>query len=256
MEKPINIYFAGTAGSGKTALTQGFQEWVKMQGYDAIAVNLDPGADFVPYPADIDIRDYIILQDIMDKYKLGPNGAQIVAADMIALYSEKIRKTADEFDTDFVLIDTPGQVELFTFREASKVILKALDDENSFIAFLFDSALCKKPSDFISLLLLSASINFRFQLPFANILTKADLISGKDREKIVSWSKDAEKLYSDILLEKPSMQKEASLELLKALEHLSLNPPLIPISSQTKEGMPDLYNAAIQFFRGGEDIEV
>jgi len=256
MDKPINIYFIGTAGSGKTTLTHAFQEWVKMQGYDAITINLDPGADFVPYPADIDIRDYIILQDIMDKYTLGPNGAQIVAADMIALYSEKIRKIVEEFDTDFVLIDTPGQTELFTFRESSKVILNALDSSSSFIAFLFDSALCRKPSDFISLLLLSASINFRFQMPSANILAKADLISAEEGEKIVSWSKDVEKLYADILLEKPSMLKEASLELLKSLEHLSLYPPLIPVSSNKKEGMPDLYSAAVQVFRGGEDIEV
>lgn len=251
----VNIYFTGTAGSGKTAMTNSFLEWAKLQNYDAIAVNLDPGAEFVPYPAEVDIRDYISLSEIMDRYSLGPNGAQIVACDMIALKINEIKNELSEYDTDFVLIDTPGQVELFTFRNSSRVIVEALDNNNSFIAFLFDPALCKNASDFVSLLLLSLSVGFRFSLPYCNVLTKTDMIANEDKERIINYSKSFEQLYADLMLEKGSMVKEASLELLKAIENISLVSPLIPVSAKTGEGMEEFYNAVAQVYFGGEDLE-
>lgn len=253
--KAINIYFTGTAGSGKTALTNSFLEWAKLQSYDAIAVNLDPGAEFVPYPAEVDIRDYISLSEIMEKYSLGPNGAQIVACDMIALKINEIKKELSDYDTDFVLIDTPGQVELFTFRNSSRVIVEALDENNSFIAFLFDPALCKNASDFVSLLLLSLSVSFRFSIPCCNVLTKIDMISSEDRQRILGYGNSFEQLYADLMVEKGSMAKEASLELLKALENIALASPLIPVSAKANEGMEELYNAVAQIYFGGEDLE-
>ena len=47
---------------------------------DAIAVNLDPGAERVHYD-EFDVRDLISLTEVMTEYDLGPNGAQILAAD-------------------------------------------------------------------------------------------------------------------------------------------------------------------------------
>lgn len=255
LNKAINVYFTGTAGSGKTALTNAFLEWVKLQGYDAIAVNLDPGAEFVPYPAELDIRDYISLTEIMGKYSLGPNGAQIVACDMIALKINEIKNELSDYDTDFILIDTPGQLELFTFRNSSRVIVEALDDNNSFITFLFDPALCKNASDFVSLLLLSLSVSFRFSIPLVNVLTKTDMISEQEKERIISYGSSFEHLYADLMLERGSMVKEASFELLKAIENISLTPSIIPLSANTRQGMEELYNAIAQFYFGGEDLE-
>ncbi|MCK4332233.1 MAG: ATP/GTP-binding protein, partial [Thermoplasmatales archaeon] len=49
MKEEIFVYFIGTAGSGKSTLTSNFQKWFKMRGLDAIIVNLDPGAENLPY---------------------------------------------------------------------------------------------------------------------------------------------------------------------------------------------------------------
>ncbi|HKZ63876.1 MAG TPA: ATP/GTP-binding protein, partial [Thermoplasmata archaeon] len=73
-----NLYFIGTAGSGKTALTQAFRVWMESQGLDALQVNMDPGVDSLPYEPAVDIRDWIRLDEIMRERGLGPNGAQIV----------------------------------------------------------------------------------------------------------------------------------------------------------------------------------
>ena len=84
MKDIIFIYLIGTAGSGKSTLTHNFQEWMSLRGFNAITVNLDPGAENLPYTPDVDICDWISLKEIMDSYGLGPNGAQIACADMLA----------------------------------------------------------------------------------------------------------------------------------------------------------------------------
>lgn len=92
MKEEIFIYFIGTAGSGKSTLAHNFNQWMKLRGLDTIIVNLDPGAENLPYEPDVDIRDWISLEDVMKTYELGPNGAQIACADMIALDITDIKK--------------------------------------------------------------------------------------------------------------------------------------------------------------------
>ena len=106
------IFTIGTAGSGKSLLTSAFSDWLKLKKQKVISVNLDPGVLSLPYTPDIDIREYVSLEEIMDKYELGPNGALIMAADLVADQIEKISKEIEELQSDIVLVDTSGQMEL------------------------------------------------------------------------------------------------------------------------------------------------
>ena len=119
------IFFVGTAGSGKSTLVGAYKQWLDDQGVDSIVVNLDPGADALPYAADVDIREWINLEETMREYNLGPNGAQIVAADLMAANISKMTQIIGTYGCDYVLVDTPGQLELFAFRESSQLIVKA-----------------------------------------------------------------------------------------------------------------------------------
>ena len=67
-------FITGTAGSGKSLLTGALKNWYVNRGEDAIAVNLDPGVVDLPYDPDVDIRDRIQLQDVMQDYGLGRTG--------------------------------------------------------------------------------------------------------------------------------------------------------------------------------------
>ena len=78
------VFIIGTAGSGKSLLTASFSEWLKMSKQNVTVVNLDPGALKLPYSPDVDVRNYVNVGDLMEKYGLGPNGALIMAADLIA----------------------------------------------------------------------------------------------------------------------------------------------------------------------------
>jgi GTPase SAR1 family protein len=251
---PIFLYIVGAAGSGKSTLTQGYKVWMDTMGYNAATVNLDPGVAHVPYPADVDVRDWFDLSKIMEEYGLGPNGAQIVAADMVALRAMEIKDIISDIKCDHVLVDTPGQMELFTFRQASQIIIKSLDEKRSAIVFLFDPKLSTSPSNFVSQLLLGATAQFRFYIPMIVVLSKADLLSEDQLNTILSWSEDSDVLYDALLEESPSMEGEFSIELLRSLESMDLYKTLIPVSAEELTGMEDLYNLAQQVFAGGDDL--
>ena len=117
----MHVYFVGTAGAGKSTLVAAYDRWCKQHGISTLLVNLDPGAEALPYEPEVDIREKLNLQDIMEEHGLGPNGAQVAAADLIALDLTDLQEEINSYRADQVLIDTPGQVELFVFRQAGKV---------------------------------------------------------------------------------------------------------------------------------------
>jgi GTPase SAR1 family protein len=252
----VFLYFTGCAGSGKSTLTQGFKVWMDKMGYNAIAINLDPGTERVPYPAEIDVRDWFNLSNIMQEYGLGPNGAQIVAADMIALRVGEIKEIVEEMDCDYILVDTPGQMELFTFRECSNIIIKALNEEKSAIVFLFDPMLSTTPSNFVSQVLLGSTTQFRFYIPTINVLSKIDILEEEQLEQVLEWSRNPDSLYDALVTETPDMKGELNVELFRAFEGLGVLKELIPISSEEMTGIEDLYSMVQQMFAGGEDLSV
>ncbi len=250
-----NLFVVGPAGSGKSTFTAAFREWMIKNEYDTVVVNLDPGAEILPYTPDVDIRDIVDLNSIMNEYGLGPNGAQIVAADMIANFVEELKSEVDNYEADYIIYDTAGQIELFAFRAASKFIVDYLGEDRSMLAFLFDPSLAKTPSGFVSLLILSSSVYFRFYIPFINILSKVDIVEDNDLYNIAEWSKNWNSLYDALITENPSMRKELSIELFKALENIDAFRTLIPTSARMLYGYEDVYTALQLTFAGGEDIE-
>lgn len=249
----VNLYFVGTAGSGKSTLTKSFKLWMEQQGYQAVTVNLDPGAEDVPYPVDIDIRDWVSLDEVMKEQQLGPNGAQIACADMIAMNAMEIKEVMDEFETHYFLIDTPGQMELFTFRESSRELVKTLG-ERSVINFLFDPILSKQPTGFVSLLLLAATTQFRFDIPYFPILSKVDMLKQEEIEQIQNWATDHWELNMS-LREHSSRESHVGMELIKSIQNMGLKHNLSPVSSTQEVGMENIYAAVQDTFYGGEDLE-
>ena len=254
MKEEIFIYLIGTAGSGKSTLTHNFQQWMSLRGFDAITVNLDPGAENLPYDPDVDIRDWISLKEIMDSYGLGPNGAQIACADMLAININDVKKSIELFKTDYILLDTPGQLELFVFRESGKYIVKFLNPERSIIAYLLDHALARTPSGFVSQLLLSVNTIFRLNQMQINILSKSDMLTEEEKEKVINWSKDPEELLNAISLEEASVYRELNEGMLKIMRSFGSQSILKPTSKNDFYGLEEIYTAIQLYFEGGEDL--
>jgi len=249
-----NLYIIGTAGSGKSAMTGAFQSWMHTQNLDVVTLNLDPGAETLPYSPDIDVRDWVVLKDVMEEHGLGPNGAQILCADLVALNVKEVVELMEKFDTNYFLIDTPGQIELFTFRESSRVIVDSFGHEDSALVYLNDPALVKRASGLISSIFLSATTQFRHVLPFINVLAKSDLLTEDEIETVVKWSTDPFALQDALEQEGATPKTVLDVELLKAMESIGLYKRLQPVSSETYFGFEDVYNQVQQTFEGGEDL--
>jgi GTPase SAR1 family protein len=254
MKEELYVYFIGTAGSGKSTLAANFKEWFKLKGLDAIIVNLDPGAENLPYEPDVDIRDWISLEEVMKTYQLGPNGAQIACADMIALNTEDVKNSIESFKSDYIFLDTPGQLELFVFREAGKYTVEFLNPKKSVICYLLDPSLAKTASGFVSQLLLSITTNFRLNQPQINILSKADLLSNEDLKIINKWSDDPDELYGAMINEEASIYREMSEGILQLIKEFGGHTRLIPNSKEDFLGIEDIYTDIQLQFEGGEDL--
>ena len=249
------VYFVGTAGSGKSTLVKSYRDWLGNNGIDCMTINLDPGVDMLPYDADIDIREWVALDEVMGEYNLGPNGAQIVAADLMAVNIKKITDLLDGVRTEYVLVDTPGQLELFAFRESSNVIVEAFGKEKSMVVYLSDPMLCKTSNGFVSNMVLSSLVEFRLQFPVINILTKADLMKDEDRDRMISWFENSDSLYDDLLDNDANPQTVVGMELFKAVESVGIFGQIRAVSAVENTGLEEIYSATQLEFFGGEDID-
>ncbi len=259
---PPVVFVVGTAGAGKSSLVTAFQRWARFLEVDVLAINLDPGAERVHYDPEFDVRDLVSLSDVMDEYDLGPNGAQILAADLVAAQAEDVFEEIEGISGDIMIIDTPGQVELFAFREASSHLVQVLGRGMACLVFLFDPMLSQTPSGFVSQMLLSSIVHFRLGLPTANFLSKSDLLEPEVLERIMEWGRNLDVLEAALYEESTSQRMDAAttgqrsefaIGQLRMMQHASIVPGLVPLSSESEEGLADVLSFAQNVFGGMSD---
>jgi GTPase SAR1 family protein len=250
----LNIAFVtGTAGSGKSILTASLLGWYREKSQNAITVNLDPGVLSLPYEPDIDVRTMIDLQEIMNKYSLGPNGALVLASDLIASKLSDIQEQMDSLNPKLVLVDTPGQIELFAFRESGPYLARGLEADSKAVLFLIDSTVASTPTNFLSLLLLSTSVQLRMELPHLQILSKTDL--SRTAQETMKWSRDPS-LYEESLSKTKSGDSYTFYsQIFRAIKNSSVSSSLYPVSGITRDGFIALVGEISRIMKGGEEFE-
>jgi len=246
------VFIIGTAGSGKSLLTAAFSDWLKLAKQNVIAVNLDPGVLTLPYTPDIDIRDYIKIEQLMEQYELGPNGALIMAADLIAEETERLGEEIATFNPDIALVDTPGQMELFAFRASGPYIANELTKEPKALIYLFDSVFSSNPLNYVSNVFLSAAVYNRFFTPQVHVLSKSDLLPPEDMNRIVDWSANPTALEAAIEEKLTGTGRLLSRDVIHAVYRLGLKFLLIPVSAKTNEGFINLNATLERILAGGE----
>ncbi len=247
------IFVAGTAGAGKSLLTSALKEWYVRKSANVVTVNLDPGVLNLPYEPDVDIRGMIDFEEVMQSYKLGPNGALILATDLIATRLPEIQDQIESTKADHVIVDTAGQTELFAFRESGSYIVRELSADSKILLFLMDPLLANTPNNFLSLTLLSASVALRLNVPRISVLTKKD-ISPDRVERILRWSKNAATFEEDLATSKDGDEYSLYSELFRTLRKTSFGVDLYPVSSVSQEGLIALVGEISRLTQGGEEI--
>ena len=245
------IFILGTAGSGKSELTGVFTRWLEMQGEDAMAVNLDPGAIVLPYSANVDVRDYIRVESLMEQYDLGPNGGLMLASEMMVEIIDQLASDIDDFGPDVAIVDTPGQLEMFAFRDIGARIAEGISDEGKGIIYLFDASFSRDPLNYVMNMFLASAINSRFLLPQISVLSKADLL-GEELEEMEGWAEDPLLLEEAINSRLTGLDRLISQDMMEVIGKLGIDFTPIPVSTRTNLGFNRLYSEVSRVFMGGE----
>jgi len=248
------IFISGTAGAGKSLLTSKLYDYYTKNRAFAAILNLDPGVENMPYTCDIDVRDYVDYVSIMQKYDLGPNGALVMANDLIASKIDEIQNEVNRVNPDYLIVDTPGQIELFAYRSSGPFLVENISSEEKTNIFLFDGALITTPVNFVSIALLATSIRLRLNISTVNVLTKTDLIGTKLKD-ILQWTTSLSKLEDAIAKEADGETYSLTTNILRGLNFGGFAQGLIPISNVTGDGFVNLEGALSRILNLGEEVE-
>ncbi len=248
------IYITGTAGSGKSLLTSNLLQWYIDHDNSPITLNLDPAVSELPYIPDVDIRDHIDINKIIETYGLGPNGAIIMSHDLIGTKIQDIQLEVDELNPDYILIDTPGQIELFAYRSSGNYFISNFQADSKVTIFIMDGVLVSSPINFVSLSLLSTSINLRLKTSQINVLSKRDLIID-NLENILDWAHSDTALLDALDKENNQEFSLLSKDVRKIISQNGLNQELVAISNLTMNGLIELSSVLSRILNQGEEIE-
>lgn len=246
------IFVTGTAGAGKSLLASRLLQWYLDNSSFPVSLNLDPGAESLPYEPDVDVRDYVDIKALMENYNLGPNGSLVIASDLISTHLEEIQNEVNQLNPDYVIIDTPGQIELFAFRASGPYFVGNFQADDKVTIFVFDGTLVSSATNYVSVSLLASSVWLRLRTSQINVLSKSDLILDKLPE-ILGWAASSKKLEDSLNQEKEAEYSLLSKEVLRALSKGGFLQDLIAVSSLTMSGMINLIATISRIVSQGED---
>jgi GTPase SAR1 family protein len=174
----------GAPGSGKTTYIKSMKDFYSQCGRKTLTINLDPANDNKTFNFDIDIRNLINLEEVENKLKLGPNGSFLYCINFL---NENISWLDEQINQEkyteyfYYLIDTPGQIEIFTISPEFKNICdyitntKKLNIKLCCVNLIECINMCDMPKYIFSIFsVLNSMLNLA--LPQVNFISKCDLI--------------------------------------------------------------------------------
>jgi GTPase SAR1 family protein len=176
-----------------------------------------------------------------------------MASDMIATKMNELQNEVDELNPDYVIVDTPGQIELFAFRASGPYFVANLQADNKATIFAFDGMLVSSPVNFVSISLLASSVKLRLKTAQINVLTKRDLAIDK-LKNILEWASPGMALENALNDEKDAEYSLLSKELAHVMSKGGFGQGVIAVSSVTMTGIVNLGAALARILNQGEDV--
>ena len=234
----INLIVLGMAGSGKTTFVQKLEEEIADKEKESYIINLDPAVMDTLYEPNLDIRDTVKYKEVMKSNNLGPNGAILTCLNLFSTNIDKVISVLDtKKDLDYIVIDTPGQLEVFSWSASGKLISDSFSLlYPSILIYIIDIPRCNNPNTFSSNMLYALSIMYKMKLPLLIAFNKADI--DKD-SKVIEWMSDYESLQS-ALKKKDDYMSTFSSSLSLLLNEFYKTIKYVKVSSKTGEGFDEL----------------
>ncbi|MCJ1311483.1 hypothetical protein MMC25_005155 [Agyrium rufum] len=241
-QTPTAIVCIGMAGSGKTTFMQRINSHLHSKREPPYVINLDPAVLHVPFSPNIDIRDSVNYKEVMKQYNLGPNGGILTSLNLFATKIDQILSllekrckpqqqpptstpastsnpplsqstptttppsnptpTTTTKPIQNILIDTPGQIEVFVWSASGAILLDALASSfPTVIAYIIDTPRTTSTSTFMSNMLYACSILYKTKLPMILVFNKTDV---RDADFAREWMTDFEAFQAALRAEEIS----------------------------------------------------
>jgi translation initiation factor IF-2 len=139
-----------------------------------------------------------------------------------------------------ILVDTPGQIEIFTWSASGAIITDTLAATYpTVVAYIIDTPRTTSPATFMSNMLYACSILYKTKLPFILVFNKTDVVS---HSFAVDWMTDFESFQQALQQDTTymsSLMNSMSLVLDEFYSHLKV----VGVSAVTGEGMDEFFQA-------------
>lgn len=246
------IICIGMAGSGKTTFMQRLNSHFRSSKKEIpYVINLDPAVLRVPYGCNIDIRDSIKYNKVMETYGLGPNGAIVTSLNLFSTKIDQVIKLVETKNDKYehVIIDTPGQIECFVWSASGAIITESFASTfPTVIAYIIDTPRNTNPTTFMSNMLYACSILYKTKLPMIIVFNKTDV---KKEDFAREWMTDFEAFQTAIMNDQDSNENSNGSGYMNSLinsmslmlEEFYCQLDVVGVSSYTGDGFDSFLKA-------------
>ncbi|KAL2067191.1 hypothetical protein VTL71DRAFT_1615 [Oculimacula yallundae] len=181
----FGVLVMGPAGAGKSTFCSALITHLRNNRRSCFYVNLDPAAEDFTHEPDLDIKDLISLEDVMEEMGLGPNGGLIYCFEFLLENLDFLTEALDPLTEEYlIIIDMPGQIELYTHIPILPALVRHLTrtgalDINLCAAYLLEATFVVDRAKFFAGTLSAMSAMIMLEVPHVNILSKMDLVKGQ-----------------------------------------------------------------------------
>jgi len=187
----------------------------------------------------------------MSQYNLGPNGGILTALNLFTTKFDQVLTLVEKRaeNLDHIIIDTPGQIEIFTWSASGAIITDAVAASfPTVVAYIIDTPRTTAPATFMSNMLYACSILYKTKLPFILVFNKTDV---QPHQFALEWMQDFEAFQTALASHSASRDSDGeptymnslmnsmSLVLDEFYKHLKA----VGVSSMTGDGVKEFFEA-------------